>query len=84
MRRRQLLFDEGTVKVKQEKPRPAGTKPIRLTVISGPLPVLPGPKNVPCRYFNINGREVHNRNPSAGIYFIKVGEVILQKVIKIR
>ena len=61
---------------------PARKKPIRSMIITGLLPVPPN--NVKCRYYNSHGRELHTRDPGIGVYFIKVGDVITQKIIKVR
>jgi hypothetical protein len=51
------------------------------TIVRGPL-LLPGGKH--CRIIDITGREVRNRDPEPGIYFVEIDNTIQGKIIKLR
>jgi hypothetical protein len=51
------------------------------TIIQGPLPL---PVNGEYRVFAVTGREISTSSPGPGIYFIKTGNTITTKIIKVR
>jgi parallel beta-helix repeat protein len=51
------------------------------TICSGPIQL---PKGQKCKVFDITGRVVEPSNIQAGIYFIEVDGVVVQKVVKVR
>jgi hypothetical protein len=67
--------------VAEEKKTGVSKQQVWTTIISGPIK-LPGDKD--CILYDISGREVDVHYLSPGIYFVKIENKIVQKVIKIR
>jgi hypothetical protein len=56
-------------------------QPLLPTIFRGDLPL---PASVHCAVYDITGRPVGIQNMNPGIYFIKIGGTVVQKIIKIR
>ena len=69
------------VDIKEVVMHPDRKKCLPATIIAGPLHV-PNGKN--WKVFDITGREIDINRMSMGIYFIKIGQESVQKVVKIR
>ena len=72
---------EGVPGIKEETAKPIKNHSQGATIISGPL-LLPADKK--CKVFDITGREIDENRLAKGIYFIKVDNEIVTKVVKIK
>lgn len=72
---------DGPVGVIEEKITPIKSNGFGATIFSGPLLLPEGKK---CRVFDITGRVVMPDKIKPGIYFLKIDDQIIQKVIKVR
>jgi hypothetical protein len=70
-----------TVGIKENMSRPTDYQYIGSTIFSGSLKL---PSDIPCRVYNIAGRDVDAAHLALGVYFIEIDGKITHKIVKIR
>ena len=76
-----IIERDETVGIKEDISRPVLDNGLGSTILTGPLKL---PRDLPCRVFNISGREVDATDLAPGIYFVEISGKITQKIIKIK